>query len=174
MKQFLLTVALVLMAWLALAIYAYRDCPHVWARLCRTALHLKYTPAPDTKFYFVHSAGYERTALRATPGGSHGIGRSSDCVDVLYKVYIFETPSDAEATLRDWKRLASSVAGSGQKVVPGQGESLVLKMPDEKGFLVIAKWVFLAIQSESLDHALPFEKYHRQWEFEWQKKYQGH
>src|SRR5216683_1435930 len=126
MKQFLLAVVLVLLAWLALGIYVYRDCPRIWRRLFSSALHLKYTPAADIKFHFVHAAGYERTALRATPGGIRGVGRSSDCVDVLYRVYIFETPGDAEAALHEWKSLAFSVAGSGQETIPGQGESVVL------------------------------------------------
>src|SRR5262245_4782537 len=109
MKHYLLIFSGLLVLGIAVVLLLYyRHCPHVFRRLSRAALHLKYSPSSDITFRSDGIQGYNSHGPRGSTFDSAG-HRSSDCVTVGRTIYRFPTTEDAEAQFSDWIQSAVKV-----------------------------------------------------------------
>ena len=141
----------------------FRDCPHVWRRLVRAALFMKYTPASDIRFRRNRISGYG-PGPRGSTVDSSGV-EASDCVVVGWGVFRFPTPADAEAQFQDWVHSASKVIEITENDPTGV-QRAVLRVGDKSDFRYPFNIIFKkkhstqihSIWSDSLEHAVRFEK----------------
>ncbi|HEY6249578.1 MAG TPA: hypothetical protein VI685_06430 [Candidatus Angelobacter sp.] len=153
---------LLLLITIAISVCLWR-CPHIFRRLSRAALHLKYSPSSDITFRGSGMQGYNSHG----PRGSRFDGsvlKSSDCVFVERTIYRFPTAEDADAQFNNWVQSAVRVLKTDEDSSTQSRRAVFEGGKDGIGdfFNIIFKKehssIVLFISSKSLDHALLFEE----------------
>jgi hypothetical protein len=178
MKRYLFIISVLLLSLIVVVVFInFRHCPHVFRRLSRNLLHMRYVPSADIEFRWNGVQGYNSSGPRgSTSDGS--VLKSSDCVTVGWAMYRFPTAADAEAQFHEWVHSASKVLESASAGQLTDVERAVLQIDDKADFRyrfnIISKTsnsaAILSIWSRSLEHALLLQNH-------WQKdlpKWQSH
>ena len=137
-------------------------CPHIFRRLSRAALHLKYSPSPDITFRGIGMQGYNSHGPHGSRVDTSPL-KSSDCVYVNRAIYRFPSAEDAEAQFNNWLRSAVRVLVTEED---SNTRSRKAVFEDKDGsdyfFNVVFKKehsdIVLYLSSKSLEHALLFAK----------------